>query len=723
MRAIWAWCCAVWMGSACAVEAPYLKVLGDGPVERLPLKLTEVHAQVLGPIADVQIRQTFENRGAQPIEAVYVFPASAQAAVYAMTMTIGTRRIRAQIQDKQQARKQYQAAIAAGQTASLLESVDEHLFKMQVGNVLPGEAVAVELHYTELLVPDRGVYELVVPNTVADRFGAPVSPEAATVSSASAEVIDYAYNFSAELRTAVPLVDVSSPSHDLEVHRLAPNAAQVLLGPQSLQKAIGRDLRLQFRLLGDAIQTGLLVYPEGDGGYFLLQMEPPARVLAADVPPREFIFVVDVSGSMTGKPIEIAQQLIQALLATLSPKDFVNVLMFSGGSELLSKASLPVSPEVLARASQLLDQPAGGGTELVAAMERALAIPRAGVSRSIVVVTDGAITADAQLMRSIRAQAGSTNVFALGVGPSVQRDVIERIARAGFGEPFIVDDLGTGTAVAERLRTYIDRPLLTGVRLGAEAFAPLDANPDPIPDLLAERPLSVAGRYRGGLSGALLISGQTPRGAYTQRIPLASAVVLPEGRALRYFWARRALTEAQDDYDSAPWSNPNLRKDASARILALGLEHSLLTRFTSFVAVDAQVRTDGTPVQVQQPAVATGAVGNALAGVMQLQIQVGAASAAASACEERRRVDARDYCRQGAVWADASLPADAPRLRLRAGSAAVAALLRHRPELRAALALGQRVVLRVGNWAIEIGPSGFSDVPAATWARVLGSER
>lgn len=201
------------------------------------------------------------------------------------------------------------------------------------------------------------------------------------------------------------------------------------------------------------------LYPEGDGGYFLLQVEPPERVQAADVPAREFIFVVDVSGSMIGAPLDIAQDLMRDLLGTLSERDFLNVLLFSGGSELMSARSQAASAQTLARTRALInDSHAGGGTELVEAMAQAMAIPRAAVARSIIIITDGAITADAELMRAIRSGLGRANVFALGVGPSVQRDVIERIARAAPGEPFIVDDLAAGADVAGRLRSYINGP-------------------------------------------------------------------------------------------------------------------------------------------------------------------------------------------------------------------------------------------------------------------------
>jgi len=709
-----------------AADAPFIAVTSaDGKVEQLPLKMTSVHVDVLGPVADVQIHQTFENRGTVPIQAVYIFPASERAAVYAMTLSVGNRRIRAQIEEKRKATERYEQAVAQGKTASLLESVDDHLFKMRVGNVLPGEEVSVELRYTELLVPEKGVYELIVPNTVSKRYEQAGSMDLSGATTRDPNVIDYAFNFDADLRPGLPIAEIISPSHQIEVLRDGLVAAKVILAGDSIKTAAGADLRLQFRLSGGAIRTGLSLYPQGEGGYFLLQLEPPSRVLATDIPPREFIFVVDVSGSMSGPPLDVAKTLMRRLLDSLGPQDYLNVLLFAGGSDLLSTTSLPANAKSLGRAQAFVTDQAKafGGTELVDAMQRALAIPRAGVARSVIVITDGVIAADAELMRSIRAGVGDSNVFALGVGPSVARDVIARIARAGGGEPFIIEDLGASTGVVERLRDYIDRPLLTRVKVSGENFNIFDLDPEPVPDLMAERPLTVVGRYRGAPTGAILVQARAAQGAFNQRVDVASATHLPDGNALRLLWARRQLARATDDYDAG--FEQATRDAMAARMLSLGLEHGLLSPFTAFVAVDDRVRTSAQAIEVEQPAVANElgwsmTTGSTLTTASALR--VGAQqSVAAIGCPESRRVGEREYCLQGAVWTDAELKPDARRLRIRRDSPAMQWLLQQWPGLTEALALGERVVIRIGDWAIDIGPSGFSDISEDMWTRIRDS--
>ncbi|MGB0132226.1 VIT domain-containing protein, partial [Dokdonella sp.] len=318
-------------------QAPYLTVVGE-KVEHLPLASTQVEVLVAGVIADVTVKQVYENRGNVPVEALYVFPGSPRAAVYGLTMKVGERTIKANIAEKQKARETYEAARSEGKTASLLEQLDPSIFRMNVANVLPGDRIEVELKYTELLIPDRGSYEFVFPNTLGQRYGEtlPVS------TSSDSEVVDYAFSIHARILSAIPLKDVVSPSHQVEVAYSSTMEADVNLSEESFLKAGAADYVLRYSLAGDAIQTGMLTFPEGDGGYFLMLAEPPARVTEGMVAPREFIFVIDVSGSMNGQPLDVSKQLIRDLFSSLRPTDRFNIILFAGGSRVLSEdRSLP----------------------------------------------------------------------------------------------------------------------------------------------------------------------------------------------------------------------------------------------------------------------------------------------------------------------------------------------------------------------------------------------
>ena len=403
-------------------------------------------------------------------------------------MKVGERVIHAKIRTKEAAKAEYVQARSEGRTASLLEQLDPSVFRMNVANVLPGDHVEVELRYTEMLVPEAGVYEFFFPNTMGQPYGKEGEAGVSNRKSSAAEVVDYAFNIHVHVATGMPLMRVDSPSHEVEVNKESANAADVTLSDSAIQKAGAKDFLLHYGLGGKHIQSGILAYPEGDGGYFLLMGQPPGAIPDESIAPREFIFVIDVSGSMIGAPLDLAKQLASDLFSVLRPTDLVNVEVFSGGGRVLSpKGSLHATPDTLKQVrAAISDENAGGGTELVPALETAYALPTTpGYARSVIVITDGEISAGAEAFRTVRKHLGESNLFAFGVGPTVSRPVISLLARAGAGEPFIVDSMKDGAAVAAKLRRYVDRPLLTHIQLDTDTFDVSDLEPEALPDQLA----------------------------------------------------------------------------------------------------------------------------------------------------------------------------------------------------------------------------------------------
>ncbi len=230
----------------------------------------------------------------------------------------------------------------------------------------------------------------------------------------------------------------------------------------------------------------------------------------------------------------------------------------------------------------------GGGTELAAALERVDEVPRApDVARSVVVITDGYIAAEEEAFERVVRWVGSTNVFAFGIGSSVNRSLVEGLARSGRGEPFVVLDPSQATAIASRFRRYIEAPVLTAVHVAFEGFEAFDVEPERQPDLFAERPIVVTGKWRGGARGEIVVTGRTPSGPFESRIPVTSGGVRDDLAALPRLWARSRIASLSD-------ANLFGESEANTRtITQLGLRHSLLTPYTSFVAVLETVRNPG----------------------------------------------------------------------------------------------------------------------------------
>jgi Ca-activated chloride channel homolog len=585
--------------------SPYFLVEGaaDG-VERFPLERTDVVANVSGVVADVIVKQTYRNAGKQPIHARYVFPASTRAAVHGMQMTIGQHRVVAKIKEREQAAREFEEAKAQGKSASLLEQDRPNVFTMSVSNVLPGDRVEVELRYSELLVPDDGVYQFVYPTVVGPRYaGAPVAGAPAHDAFVASpylhegDVPPAQLTIRANLSTGVPLAELHSDSHAVDIVREGPARAQVSLKPD-MGSAGDRDFILDFRLAGAQIQSGLLVYEGERENHFLLMVQPPARVATTQIPPREYVFVLDVSGSMWGFPLDTAKILISDLVAQLRPTDKFNVVLFSGDARTLSPRSLPATQENVARALKLLShETGGGGTELEAALRTVMAIPRSEhVSRSVVVLTDGYIAQERGAFELVADHVSDTNVFAFGIGTGVNRYLIEGLARAGQGEPFVVTDAAQARATAERFRRYIETPVLTQVQVAFKGFGAYDIEPKAQPDLFAQRPIVVMGKYHGAANGTIEVTGRTATGTFLAQTAASQALPLPEHAALPRLWARSRIARLSD-YD------PSGEEPAMVRaVTSLGLQYSLLTKHTSFIAVLEKVRNPNTPAApVDQP--------------------------------------------------------------------------------------------------------------------------
>ncbi len=564
----------------------------DASMDRFPLRSTEVEVDISGVIAEVTVRQRYTNDGNSPIHAKYIFPASTRASVHGMVMTIGERVITAKIKEKEAARQTYEAAKKEGKSASLLEQQRPNVFSMEVANILPGDVVDIELRYTELLTPTDGTYEFVYPTVVGPRYSN--MPEAGSPRSELWVKNPYLkqgddpkteFDITVNLSTGMPLQEVSCKTHDTDIeYRSASSARLFLSRPEDFGG--DRDFILHFRLADKQIASGLLLHEGESENFFLLMVQPPERVRPADIPDREYIFVVDVSGSMNGFPLNTAKDLLRDLIGGLRAADTFNVVLFAGGSTLMSPHSLPATPANIHQAIGVIDrQRGGGGTELLKAINRALALPRdEHRSRSLLIVTDGYIHAEREVFEAIQENLDRTNVFAFGIGSSVNRFLIEGMARSGQGEPFVVTGPEDAASVAGRFREYVSAPVLTDIQVEMSEFETFDIEPPAVPDVFAQRPVILFGKWRGDRTGAITLTGMSGEGEYRKTFSVAETDPLPVNEPLRYLWARTRIGRLSDFNPQK--GDPENR----AEILTLGLTYNLLTAYTSFVAVDEVVR-------------------------------------------------------------------------------------------------------------------------------------
>ena len=574
--------------------SPYFYVAGGDPnTDRLPLKRLSADLRITGTIAAVKVKQVFENHADRAIEAVYVFPASTRAAVHGVRMRIGNRVVEARIERKAKARSDYEAAKKEGKRASLLEQHRPNVFSMNVANIMPGDRIAVELDYSELLVPEDASYEVVFPAVAGPRYpgGADAKKDIkkdtwiAMPYGREAEKETYDYGVTAHIRAGMPVHNVTSPSHELVVTTGPDGDADIRLkNPGGGNK----DFILRYQLAGGEVKTGLVLSPPVAAGakgesHFALLMQPPARMPAADLPPREYIFLVDVSGSMFGFPLDTSKALLRDLAKGLRPSDSFNLVLFAGASQTLWPRSQPATEANLDAMLALLNrQSGGGGTELMGGLQAAYAVPRtaAAISRSVVLVTDGYVGVEAQAFGFVRSHLAEANLFAFGIGSSVNRALMEGMARAGLGEPFIVTRPEHATAEATRFRTYIESPVLTGVKVSFKGFDAYDVLPTSIPDLMSSRPLVIFGKYRGQPNGEIVVRGRNGAGPWQRKLEVSPNDASEDGVVLSKLWARKKAEAIEDEL--AFGAGDSLVEE----LAQLGLAYTLLTRETSFVAID-----------------------------------------------------------------------------------------------------------------------------------------
>ncbi len=624
------WACALMLvlsghafaRSAEAVTEGSLTAIGpEGePLGPCPLKHTNVDASIVGFLARVTVTQAFENPYETPIEAVYTFPLSEKGAVDSMEMRIGDRVIRGVIKEKDEAREIYEAAKAAGQHASLLDQERPNIFTQSVANIMPGESIDITISYVEYLDYDDGEYTFSFPMVVGPRYipGTPTGPSQptqlgrragpdATGQTPDAGKINppitpegaragHDISLTVHLDAGVPLISIDSELHEVHVDRLGGAAARVAL--QNQAEIPNRDFVLRYKVAGEDIGDALLLHEDERGAFFTLIMQPPERVEASEVTPRELYFVVDSSGSMNGFPIEKAKHVMRQCIEQLGPQDTFNLMSFAGHVTTCFEHPVPNTEANRQQALNYLQNLQGsGGTEMMAAIKAALGHGRNADAQRLRVVcfmTDGYVGNDMAILGAIQQAPPNTRVFSFGIGNSVNRFLLENMAVEGRGAAEIVTLESESQAAADRFWQRVQSPILTDIGLTATGIELEETYPrtGAIPDLFAATPLIVTGRIAAGSEGALTVTGNTPAGAFSREIAVDTTNLTEGYGVLATLWARKRV----DFLMRKDWQGIQSGKPADRikdDILELGLGYNLLTQYTSFVAVEEKVVNEG----------------------------------------------------------------------------------------------------------------------------------
>ena len=573
-----------------------------------PLKHTDVKAQISGFLSRVTVTHEFENPFKEKIEAVYAFPLPQNAAVDDMTMLVGDRTVRGKILRREEAQAVYEAAQNNGQTASLLEQERPNIFTQSVANILPGEQIKITISYVETLKYEDGSYEFVFPMVVGPRYvpgnatgvqGGGFAPDTDRVPDASRITpqppprgMRAGHDMSLEvaLDAGVPIDALTSKTHEVAIERPDDRRARVVLKDQATIP--NKDFILRYDVAGKKISDALLTHSTGHSGFFTLILQPPERVTAEDITPKELVFVLDTSGSMSGFPIEKAKETMKLALDNLYPYDTFNLITFSGDEHVLFPEPVPATKENLAKAQAFLEsRQGGGGTEMMKAIKASMDPSDAqGPVRIVCFMTDGYVGNDMEIIGEVQKHPNA-RVFAFGIGGSVNRFLLDNMAKHGRGEVEYVGLNDDGSAAARRFYERVRNPLLTDISVDWNGMTVSDVYPKTIPDLFGAKPVILTGRYSGNGQGVIRLKGKMSGRDFVREIPVDFSST-EQRDVLATLWARTRVDDLMSqDFNGA--QQGTMKVEVKDAITQLGLDYRLMTQFTSFVAVEEMIVTDG----------------------------------------------------------------------------------------------------------------------------------
>lgn len=628
----------------------YVKSL-DGQKLAFPLQHTEVQAKIAGNLSRVEVVQTFENPFETALEAVYIFPLPDECAVDEMEIRIGDRTIKGSIKRRQDAQQIYEQAKQAGRTAGLLEQERDNIFTQSIANVLPGERIDVTIRYTDSLKFAGGNYEFVFPTVVGPRYipGTAIEGELISGGSATAPLTrnldtdrvpdasrlnapilpvgmrsGHDINVTIEIVAGLPIHEVSSPSHAIQIDRQAQKVRVRLSNEDTIPN---KDLIVRYQVAAEHTQSTVLAQQDQRGGHFGVYLIPAISYRADQVLPKDVVFLIDTSGSQAGAPLMQCQALMRQFINGLNPNDTFSIIDFSNTTRQLAPVPLANTVVNRSQAIRYIDQlNANGGTEMLRGLQAVLNFPivEPGRVRSIVLLTDGYIGNEPEILAAVQRHLQPGNrLYSFGAGSSVNRFLLNRIAEIGGGTSRIIRTDEPADEVVEAFFRQINNPVLTNIQLRWEGSgeAPVIYPATP-PDLFVEQPLVLLGRKGDAISGRLHITGTAASGdRYTQAFELQFDSA--GNPAVAQLWGRARIKQL---------TNQMMGGDTKAGVEAVtdtALAYQLLSQYTAFVAVSDDVRSNSdqqfvcvqVPVEMPEAVSHLGVYGSVAAAAPSMMMQ------------------------------------------------------------------------------------------------------
>jgi Ca-activated chloride channel family protein len=605
-------------GTPAATEGTLRAVNDKGEVTlELPLKHTAVSAEISSFLAQVEVKQYFQNPLKDPIEAIYVFPLPENSAVNEMIMVVGTRNIYGEIHKRKEARQIYETARAAGQRTALLEQERPNIFTQSVANIQPGEEIIITIRYVQSLKYDRGVYSYVFPMVVGPRFipGAPTgkegtgwSPDTTTVPDASritppvllpGRRSGHDISLTVRLNAGLPVEDLQSTSHNVDI--TTENGSTKIISIRQEDSIPNKDFILEYRIAGEKPRVAYQTHYSQAGGYLLLMMQPSLADVTTNIDKKEIFFVVDCSGSMSGYPIQKVKEAMYHCILGLTSDDTFQIVLYASSARTFSNTPIPATEVRKAEALDYINALSGsGGTMIMEGVNICLDYPRTEDRKRIIFfMTDGFVGNEDQVLAAIKERIGDAKIFSFGIGSSPNRALLDGMAELGHGTAQYIRQDQDAQPVIKDMLARVSSPYLTEVEVNWGSLGVVDVYPKPYPDLFSAQPLVLFARYnRGGSSTVTIkgkVNGNTP---YQENINVSLPEQNSDNFSLAFVWAREKIKNLM--FEQLAGRMPQIE----GQVTDLALSYNLMSQYTSFVAVDEIIPPGGRttlPIQISIP--------------------------------------------------------------------------------------------------------------------------
>jgi Ca-activated chloride channel homolog len=598
----------------------------DGKPVLFPLLKTDIAADIEGDAAAVTVVQTFVNPSPAPLNATYLFPLNKDAAVHAMTMEVGNEIVRAKIARKPEAQATFDQAKREGKAAALLQQHRPNMFTQDVANLMPGATIKVTLKYVQTVPRVDGSYEFTVPLIVGPRYmPAGPSPLLAVANTPAKEDVqppaasqpqpgqwsfgpppqyppvkglnlpatidEDRVSIRVNIKSGTKISAVSSPTHELAAEG-GEHARSITLAKG--RTVDNRDFLLRYQLAGSATQAGVLTHRDERGGYFSLMIEPPAEPEPANIVPREMVFVLDTSGSMSGEPVESSKIFMRHALKGLRPSDYFRVIHFSDGPSEMTSGAVPATQRNIEAGLAYVDSlTAGGGTEVLPALRQAFDVRQPdNTLRIVVFLSDGYVGNEAEIFSYMNGRIGKARTYVFGIGTAVNHYLLAEMARIGRGYARFIDPTEKSSEVAIAFAQKLKSPVLTDISIDWGDLKLQDVTPAIIPDLFDGDSIRILGRYDTAGSHIVTLNGLVNGRKASLPLKIEAPQAGQEGsEAIPLQWARSVIADGMRELTTPPelrasgTANPAIEE----RLTKLGLDYSLVTQWTSFVAVSEKV--------------------------------------------------------------------------------------------------------------------------------------